>query len=47
MVKKSYTHIFTGLKITLLKKFKKNIPNKFEFTNRLYLLAINKIYLAD
>lgn len=43
----NYTHIFMDPKITLSKKFKKNIFNWHIFINRLYLFAINKFYLID
>lgn len=40
-------HIFTSSKIASSKQFKKNIFDKAEFTNQLYLLVVDKIYLMD
>lgn len=40
-------HIFTSLEIALSKKFKKNILDDLDFTNRLCLLAIDEIYFVD
>lgn len=45
--KKNYTHIFISSKIALSKKFKKNIFNNLEFTDRLCLLAVNEVYLVE
>ena len=45
--KSGYTHIFTNPEIALSKKFKKNIFDKPAFTDRLFLLAVNEIYLVD
>lgn len=45
--KGGYTHIFTSPKIALSKKFKKNILDDTKFTDRLCLLAVDKIHLVD
>ena len=45
--KEGYTHIFTSPEIALSKKFKKNILDDPEFTDRLCLLAIDEIHLVD
>lgn len=45
--KRAYSYIFTSLKIFLSKKFKKNIFDDPEFTDRLLLLAIDEIHLDD
>lgn len=43
----NYTHIFTSPKIAFSKKFKKHFLDRNEFTDRLCLLAIDKIHLVD
>lgn len=40
-------YIFTSLEIALSKKFEKNALDNLEFTNWLFLFAIDKIYLVD
>lgn len=45
--KRGYTYIFTSPEIVLSKKFKKNILDDPEFTDQLYLLTIDEIYLVD
>lgn len=42
---KSYTYIFSSLKIVFFKKFKIYILNQIFFTDYLYLFFINKIHL--
>ena len=42
-----YTHVFTSPKIALSKKFKVNILDNSRFARRLFLLAIDKIYLVE
>lgn len=42
-----YTHIFTSPEIALSKKFKKNVFDNAEFTDRLCLLAVDEIHLVD
>lgn len=46
IAKKGYTHIFTSSEIAFSKKFKKNILDSSQFTDRLCLLAIDEIYLV-
>lgn len=46
IAKKGYTHVFTTSKIAISKKFKKNILDSSQFTDCLYLLTIDKIYLV-
>ena len=43
----NYTHVFTSPEIALSKKFKKHVLDRNEFTDRLCLLAIDKIHLVD
>ncbi len=43
----NYTHVFTSLKIALSKKLKMNVLDDPRFSNRLLLLAIDKIHLVD
>ena len=43
----NYTHVFTSPEIALSKKFKKNILHQHVFTDRLCLLAIDKIHLVE
>lgn len=45
MTWQDYIHIFTGSEIALLKKFKANVLNNPQFSNRLSLLAVDKIHL--
>lgn len=45
IAKKTYIHIFNSAKIALSKKFKLNILNNLYFFKKLYLFAIDKIYL--
>ena len=45
--KGGYTHVFTSLKITISKKFKKDIFDESVFTNCLYLHAVDEIYLVE
>lgn len=45
--KGGYRHIFTSPEIALSKKFKNNILDDPEFTDRLCLLAIDDIHLVD
>lgn len=45
--KRYYTYIFISLKIFLSKKFKKNIFDDSEFTDKPFLLAIDEIHLDD
>lgn len=47
IAKNSYIYIFINFEIAFLKKFKKNIFDNSSFTDKLYLLAINKIHLVD
>lgn len=47
IIKDGYTYIFTSSKIILSKKFKKNILDLSSFTDRLYLLAIDKIHMVN
>lgn len=47
VAKKGYILIFTSFKIAFSKNFQKNILDNFEFTDYLFLFAINKIYLND
>lgn len=47
IAKGGYTHIFISLEIIFSKKFKKNILNQSSFTDRLYLLTIDKIHFGD
>lgn len=46
-IKRDYTYLFTSSKITLFKKFKKNIFDDTKFTDQLYLSSIGKIRLID
>lgn len=43
----NYTHVFTSPEITLSKKFKINVLDNPRFSNRLLLLAIDKIHLVE
>lgn len=43
----NYIHVFASSKITLSKPFKKNILDDARFTNKLCLLAIDKIHLVE
>lgn len=43
----NYIHIFISLKIALSKKFRESDLDHLRFTQRLSLLAIDKIYLVD
>lgn len=43
----NYTHLFTGPKIALSKKFKKNLLDNAHFSKRLCLLAIDEIHLVE
>lgn len=45
--KGGYTHVFNSPEIALSKKFKKNILDDSEFTDRLFLLAVDEIHLVD
>lgn len=47
MLKNGYTHFFTSSEIAFSKKFKKNILNNSAFTDKLNLIAVNKIHLVD
>lgn len=42
-----YTHIFTSPEIAFSKKFKKNVFDDPEFTDRLFLLAVDEVHLVD
>ena len=42
-----YTYVFTSLEIALSKNYKDDILARSEFTDRLCLLAIDKIYLTE
>lgn len=42
-----YNHVFTSPEIALSKKFKKNILDNSQFTDRLCLLAIDEIHLVE
>ena len=42
-----YTHIFISPEIALSKKFKKNVLDNPEFTDRLFLLAVDEVHLVD
>lgn len=46
IIKRYYTYIFTNPEIGLSKKFKKNVLDSFQFTDCLYLFAIDKIHLV-
>lgn len=43
----NYTYVFISPEIALLKKFKKHVLDRPEFTDWLYLLAIDEIHLVD
>ena len=45
-LQKGYTYIFTSSGIVSSKKFKKNILDSFQFTDPIYLFAIDKIHLV-
>lgn len=47
IAKGGYTHIFTSPEIALSKKFKKNVLDSSQFTDRLCLLAIDEIHLVE
>ena len=47
VVMEGYTYVFISLEIAISKKFKKYLLDCFFFTNHLYLLAINEIYLLE
>ena len=42
-----FTHVFTSPEIVLSKKFKQSILDKLLFTDSLFLLAVNEIYLIE
>lgn len=42
-----YSHVFTSPEIALSKKFKKNVLDHSQFTDRLCLLAVDEIHLVD
>lgn len=46
IAKKDYNHVFTSPKMVFSKKFKKNILDKFLFTDCFYLFTIDKIHLV-
>lgn len=47
IAKSHYIHVFTSPEIILSKKFKKNVLDYDLFSDRLYILVIDKIYLVE